>query len=143
MKILTFKNSNLLLTLFAFCCILQFSSCGQDDTINYRDRLIGEWELKNVGELQAFFRNKPFMLKNATMRFDNNGTIETQMLSSRDKKTWITQTGTWSMPRTGDYLTIKSDNSPFNDVLDIYFTDANERMFSIMLNELEYQFAKK
>jgi len=112
MKFLTFKSSSLLHILFAFCCILQFSSCGQDDTIDYRERLIGEWELKNVGELQTFFRNRPFMLKSATMR-------------------------------TGEYLTIKSDNSPFNDVLDIYFTDANERMFSIILNELEYQFVKK
>ena len=53
-------------------------SCG-DDSINYREKLIGEWELKNVGELQSFFRNKSFAIKGASMKFEDSGLIETRM----------------------------------------------------------------
>ncbi|MCH2022461.1 MAG: hypothetical protein MK207_08295 [Saprospiraceae bacterium] len=126
--------------IFVILSLVIFTRCGNDETINYRDKIIGAWELKNVGELQSLYRNNSFILKNATMVLDDNGTIETRMLSSKDKTTWITQTGTWSMPTTGGYLTIKADNGPFDDVLNIQFTD--ERTFYIMLNGMEYQFVK-
>ncbi len=126
--------------LLMLCCVALFSSCGGEDTINYREKIIGEWELKNVGDLEAKFRNKPFLLKGASMVFDDDGTIKTSMMSSKDTKIWLTDTGTWSMPTTGEFLTIKADNSPFDDALIIEFTD--ERTFWITLNELQYQFVK-
>lgn len=116
------------------------TSCGGEDTINYREKIIGKWELKNEGDLQVYYTDKPFVLKNASMEFFDNGTIETTLLSSRDKKTLLVQTGTWDMPIEGGTLTIKSDNSPFHDGLLIEFTD--ERTFYITLNDLEYQFVK-
>lgn len=127
------------LFLFTLCCTL-FAACGGEDTVNYREKIIGEWELKNEGELQAHFKNKAFVLKKATMKFDENGVLETKMLSSRDKKTWLVQTGTWDMPEAGGTLTIKADDTPFFDGVVIEFTD--ERTFYITLNELVYQFVK-
>lgn len=123
-----------------FSTFLLISSCGGDYTINYREKIIGKWELKNEGDLQVYYTNKPFILKEASMEFWDNGKIETTMLSSRDKKTLLVQTGTWTMPNEGGTLTIKSDESPFHDGLLIEFTD--ERTFYITLNDLVYQFVK-
>ena len=61
MKRLTFNIFRPIHFLLAFCCIGLFSSCGGDDAINYREKIIGEWELKNIGDLQASFKNKSFM----------------------------------------------------------------------------------
>lgn len=125
---------------FLILCATLFTACGGEETVNYREKIIGEWELKNEGDLQVFFKNKPFILKKASMLFNEDGTIETKALSSRDKKTWLVQTGTWDMPESGGTLTIKSDDTPFHDGMLIEFTD--ERTFYITLNELEYQFVK-
>lgn len=146
MKYLNFSKLHLILIA---CLLLSslFSSCGDSELTNYKEKIIGEWELKNVGDLQASYKNKPFLLKNATMLFNKNGTLETRMLSSRDKKTWITNTGTWSVTQSqninqlaSETLTLKSDDGPFHDDVSIVFTD--ERTFYISLNELEYQFVK-
>lgn len=127
-----------------------FSSCGGDSELtNYKEKLIGEWELKNVGDLQMFYQDRPFSLKNASMLFNSNGTLQTRMQSSSNSKTWIVEEATWSVTqssiktssRTGETLTIDSDTGPFDDNISIEFTD--ERTFYIMLNDLEYQFVKK
>lgn len=139
------------LQLFALLWLLLLggTSCGGDETeyTNYAERLVGSWELKNIGDLQVAYRNKPFMLKNATMIFEDDGSLETRMLSARDGKTWITESATWEVTQrpittrfTGETLTIKSDNGPFNDKIFIEFTD--ERTFYLVLNELQYQFVK-
>lgn len=136
-----------LLTLLVLASMF-FSSCGDNDLTNYKERIIGEWELKNVADLQPAYKNRPFLLKNATMIFYKNGTLETRMLSNQDKKTWITETATWTVSQTKNInqlpaietLTIKADNSPFNDDIDIEFT--NERTFILTLNGLIYQFVK-
>jgi hypothetical protein len=128
---------------------LLFCSCGDNELTNYKEKLVGEWELKNVGDLQIFYQDKPFFLKNATMLFNSNGTLQTRMQSSENTKTWIVEEATWSVTqssiktlnRIGETLTIDSDVGPFNDNISIEFTD--ERTFYIMLNELEYKFVKK
>jgi hypothetical protein len=120
-------------------CMAIIGSCG-DDSINYREKLIGEWELKNVGELQSFFRNKAFSIKGATMKFEDSGLVETRMNSSSNINTWIVQNGTWTMPTTGQVLTIKAEDGPFDDALEIEFLD--ERTFDLFLNGLRYQFVK-
>lgn len=125
-----------------------FSSCGDSNLTNYKEKLIGEWELKNVGDLQTHYKKRPFLLKNATLKFNSNGTLESRMLSNRDKKTWITETATWtvtqssnnSLAQISETLSIKADKSPFKDDIYIEFTD--ERTFYISLNELLYQFVK-
>lgn len=148
MKHLSFSPPSLIVFLLLLTFSTLFSSCGNNDLTNYKEKLIGEWELKNVGDLQAFYRNSPFLLKNATMIFSKNGVLETRMLSNRDKKLWIVENATWSVTQSknstltkiGEVLSIKSDDGPFNDDMLIEFTD--ERTFYITLNELEYQFIK-
>ncbi len=115
---------------------------------NYHERLIGEWQLSNPGDLQPFYNNKPFMLKSATMVFSNDGVLETRILNSKDQKTWIIHKGTWSVTQSSnantlvknESLTIKADDGPFDDYLYISFID--ERTFFISINELEYEFVK-
>lgn len=119
--------------------IFFFYSCG-DGSIDYREKIIGTWELKNVGDLQNFYHGKSFLLKNASLIFDDNGTLETKIRSSKNANTWISEKGTWSMPKEGEVLSLKSDNGPFDDDLEIFFTD--ERTFHIILNDLEYIFIK-
>lgn len=148
MKHLSFLKPQVIVPLLFLTISILFSSCGDNDLTNYKEKLIGEWELKNVGDLQVFYRDSPFLLKNARMFFNKNGVLETRMLSNRDKKTWIIESATWSvtqsknstLTRLGETLSIKSDNGPFNDDMTIEFTD--ERTFYITLNELEYQFIK-
>lgn len=148
MKYLSFLHPQIIVLLLLLAISTLFSSCGDNDLTNYQEKLIGEWELKNIGDLQAFYKNSSFLLKNATMVFSKNGVLETRMLSNRDKKTWIIESATWSvtqsknsmLSRVGEILSIKSDDGPFNDDMAIEFTD--ERTFYITLNQLEYQFIK-
>jgi len=132
-----------------FFITLLFFSCGNDlELTNYKEKLVGEWELKNVGDLQMFYQDRPFLLKNATMLFNSNGTLQTKMLSSSNSKTWIVEEATWSVTQSsrktlnkvGEILTIDSDTGPFDDNISIEFTD--ERTFYLILNDLEYQFVK-
>ena len=116
------------------------SSCGNSLAINYRESIVGEWQLKNAGELQRYFRDeKEFVLKNATMVFNNNGTMETRLLKS-DKKSWIRQSGEWDMPKEGGLIWIKADKGPLDEKLLIEFAD--ERTFYITSNDLIFQFVK-
>ena len=124
----------LMISIFFF-----LTNCG-DGSIDYREKIIGKWELKNVGDLQNFHHQKSYLLKNATLVFNDNGTLETKMRSSKAEKTWISENGTWSMPREGKVLSLKSETGPFKDNLEIFFTD--ERTFHIILNDLEYIFIK-
>ncbi|CAA6807929.1 MAG: Unknown protein [uncultured Aureispira sp.] len=149
MNRLNFPKLLFLITLFAVTSLL-FPSCGGDSELtNYKEKLIGEWELKNVGDLQMFYINRPFLLKNATMTFQSNGTLQTKMQSSSNSKTWIAEEATWSVTQSsrkelnkiGETLTIDSDTGPFNDKIAIEFID--ERTFYLTLNDLEYQFVKK
>jgi len=149
MNRLTFSKFLFLCTLLSLTSLL-FSSCGGDSELtNYKEKLIGEWELKNVGDLQMFYINRPFLLKNATMTFNSNGTLQTKMQSSSNAKTWIAEEATWSVTQSsnqtlntvGETLTIDSDTGPFDDKIAILFTD--ERTFYLTLNDLEYQFVKK
>jgi hypothetical protein len=128
----------LALILLLFTAAL-FGAC-QDDSIDYREKIIGKWELKNVGELQSHYRNQPYVLKNACLIFDDNGVLQTKLKSSTNTNTWITEQASWSMPKSGKVLTIKSETGPFNDGLEIFFTD--ERTFNITLNDLDYIFVK-
>lgn len=132
-----------------FFITLLFFSCGNDlELTNYKEKLVGEWELKNVGDLQMFYQDRPFLLKNATMLFNSNGTLQTKMLSSSNSKTWIVEEATWSVTQSsrktlnkvGEILTIDSDTGPFDDNISIEFTD--ERTFNLILNDLKYQFVK-
>mgnify|MGYP000067766256 CR=1 FL=1 len=128
---------------------LLFFSCGDNELTKYKEKIIGEWELKNVGDLQMFYQDRPFSLKNATMLFNSNGTLQTRMQSSSNSKTWIVEEATWSVTQSsiktlnkvGETLSIDSDTGPFDDNISIEFTD--ERTFYLMLNNLEYQFVKK
>lgn len=142
-------SKHLYIYLFLVIISLFLSSCGNDnDLTNYKEKLIGEWELKNVGDLQIFYQDRPFLLKNAKMTFRSNGTLETQMQSNNNSKTWIVEEATWSVTQSslktlskiGETLTIKSDTGPFDDNISIEFTD--ERTFYLLLNDLEYQFVK-
>lgn len=127
---------------------LFFSACGDNGMTNYHDLLLGTWQLNNAGDLQPYYNDSPFILKNAQMVFSDDGTLETRLLSSRDNKTWITETGTWSVTQSpnreelvlNESLTIKADNSPFDDILYVQFEDA--RTLYIELNELGYRFVK-
>lgn len=147
MNHLNFSKLLLIFTLFLTTSLL-FSSCGNDlELTNYKEKLVGEWELKNVGDLQMFYQDRPFLLKNATMMFNSNGTLQTKMLSSSNSKTWIVEEATWSVTQSSrktlnqrEILTIDSDMGPFDDKIAIEFTD--ERTFYLMLNDLEYQFVK-
>ncbi|WMX13914.1 MULTISPECIES: hypothetical protein [unclassified Aureispira] len=142
-------SKNLLLVFLSLATCSFFSSCGNDlDLTNYKEKLIGEWELKNVGDLQMFYQNRPFLLKNASMTFNSNGTLQTKMQSSSNSTTWIVEEATWSVTQSsrkvlnnvGETLTIKSNTGPFDDNIAIEFTD--ERTFYLTLNDLEYQFIK-
>lgn len=132
--------------LFVLCGL---SSCGGDaEMTNYHEMLLGNWQLNNAGDLQPYFNNSPFILKDAQMSFLEDGVLETRLLSSRDNKTWITETGTWSVSQsaqidrlvTNESLHLTATNGPFDDEIYIAFED--ERTFYIRLNELEYQFVK-
>ncbi|MBL4650498.1 MAG: hypothetical protein JKY03_12270 [Aureispira sp.] len=149
MNHLNFSKLLLICTFFAATSLLFFSCGGDNELTNYKEKLIGEWELKNVGDLQMFYIDRPFLLKNATMLFNSNGTLQTKMQSSSNSKTWIVEEATWSVSQSsiktlnkiGETLTIDSDTGPFDDNVSIEFTD--ERTFYLMLNNLEYQFVKK
>lgn len=134
---------------FAFLLsTLSLQSCGSDELTNYHDRLIGEWQLSNAGDLQPFYNDKPFILKSATMIFGDDETVETRIMDSKDPKKWIVNTGTWSVTQSSnanklvknETITIKSDTGPFDDSMYISFID--ERTFFIAINELEYEFVK-
>ena len=148
MNRLNFSKLLLIFTLLATTSLL-FFSCGNDlELTNYKEKLIGEWELKNVGDLQMFYQDRPFLLKNATMLFNSNGTLQTQMQSSSNSKTLIVEEATGKVTQSsikklnniGETLTIDSDMGPFDDNIAIEFTD--ERTFYLVLNDLRYQFVK-
>lgn len=129
--------------------LCSLSACGGDDEMtHYHEMLIGTWQLNNAGDLQPFFNNSPFILRDAQMTFEDDGVLETRLLSSRDNKTWITETGTWSVSQspiidrlvTNESLKLTANNSPFDDEIYIAFED--ERTFYLELNELQYQFVK-
>lgn len=128
--------------IFAFTAFL-FTSCGEK-TIDYSDWIVGDWVLKNAGELQRYLPpetkvKRTFLLKNATISFKSNGTVNTKLMKL-DKKNWIEQTGTWEMPERGGAVSIKSDKGPFDDKLEIEFPD--ERTFYLKSNQLVYHFVK-
>jgi hypothetical protein len=148
MNRLNFSKFLLIFTLLATTSLL-FFSCGNDlELTTYKEKLIGEWELKNVGELQMFYQDRPFLLKNATMLFNSNGTLQTKMQSSSNSKTLIVEEATWAVTQSnikklnnmGETLTIDSDTGPFDDNISIKFTD--ERTFYLVLNDLRYHFVK-
>ena len=148
MNRLNFSKLLLIFTLLATTSLL-FFSCGNDlELTNYKEKLIGEWELKNVGDLQMFYQDRPFLLKNATMLFNSNGTLQTQMQSSSNSKTLIVEEATGKVTQSsikklnniGETLTIDSDMGPLDDNIAIEFTD--ERTFYLVLNDLRYQFVK-
>ena len=125
------------------------SACGDDtEMTQYQDMLIGTWQLNNAGDLQPFYNDSPFILKDAQKTFEDDGALETRLLSSRDNKTWITETGTWSVTQspiidqlvTNESLYLTASNGPFDDGIYIAFED--ERTFFIELNGLQYQFVK-
>ncbi len=136
------------LALLLLCTAISFQSCGDNGVTNYHDRLIGDWQLSNAGDLQPFYNSQPYSLKSAIMSFKKDGTLETRILKSGSDKTWKVETGTWSVtqsPNTeslvqNESLTIKADDTPFDDFLYISFID--ERTFYIAINELEYEFVK-
>jgi len=134
---------NTLIKFPAFLLILSFlvSACGSDDqSINYRISIVGEWQLKNAGDLQRYFRGqKDFVLKDATMIFKDNGSLTTRLQSS-DKKSWIVNEGKWKMPEEAGYITIEATDGPFDDHLPIEFAD--ERTFYITSNDLIFHFVK-
>ena len=57
------KGTALILMFFT---LIMLGACG-DDSIDYREKILGTWELKNVGDLQIHYRNRPFVLKNAQL----------------------------------------------------------------------------
>ncbi len=132
---LTFK-----LLIFTFLA-LSFSACSGDDVIDYRETIVGTWELKNTGELQRYLDDddRPFILNNATMIFDDDGNLTTR-LKRLNRKSWIEEKATWEMPAEGEIITIKSEKGPFDDKLEIDFPD--ERTFYIKSNRLLYHFIK-
>ena len=141
-------RASLCAALFLFC-LLGLSSCGDGiEMTNYEELLVGTWQLNNAGDLQPFYNDSPFILREAQMVFEDDGTLETRLLSKRDNKTWITETGTWSVTQSpitdqlilNETITITADNGPFDDPFYISFED--ERTFYLQLNELEYQFIK-
>lgn len=123
----------------AFCILNLFASCS-DDSIDYREKIIGKWELKNVGELQPFYTDYSFILKNAEMEFNSNGSVTTFLFSASNEKKLISQTAEWIMPKSGGNIKFISDNGPFQDVLKIDFLD--ERTFMLGLNGIQYVFVK-
>ena len=122
-------------------CAFLFIGCGGEDTVDYSEKIIGEWQLKNTGDLQIAYTERPFKLKDATMVFNADGTIETRLLSTRNSNTWLTQSGVWEMPINGEIITVKSDDTPFDEPLSIYFS--NEQTFEIEHNGLIYVFVKQ
>ena len=131
------KHFTIILIAIGFLSFL--ASCS-DDSIDYREKIIGRWELKNVGELQPFYTDYSFILKNAEMEFNSNGLVTTDLLSASNEKKLITQTAEWIMPRSGGNIKFISDNGPFQDVLKIDFLD--ERTFMLGLNGIQYVFVK-
>ena len=129
--------------LFLLLVAFVITSCGNnDEDIDYRSWIVGEWGLKNSGELERYLKNKterPYLFKNATILFAADGSIETKLMKL-DKKSWITHTGRWEMPKRGKLLSIKSDTGPLRDQLKIDFPD--ERTFYIRSNGLLYHFVK-
>ena len=123
-----------------FFIALFFVSCG-DDSVDYREKIEGVWQLTNMGELQQFYPSKEidFILKDAQLSFSSDGTLESKLLS-KDKKTWITEEGTWSMPKEGGVIRLENQGGLFNDQLIIEFFD--ERTFQIVSNELSFLFVK-
>ncbi|MFT5647379.1 MAG: hypothetical protein ACI976_002069, partial [Aureispira sp.] len=91
MNRLNFSKLLLICTFLAATSLLFFSCGGDNELTNYKEKLVGEWELKNVGDLQMFYTERPFLLKNATMLFSSNGTLQTKMQSSSNSKTWIVE----------------------------------------------------
>jgi len=148
MNRLSFSKFLLIFTLFALASLFFFSCSNDADLTNYKEKLIGEWELKNVGDLQIFYQNRPFLLKDANMVFNSDGTLQTKIQSSSNSNTWIVEEATWSVTQSsiktlnkiGETLTIDSEMGPFDDNIAIEFTD--ERTFYLILNDLEYQFVK-
>jgi hypothetical protein len=116
------------------------TSCGGEKTTDYTVWLEGDWALKNAGELERILPDRrSYLLVGAQISFAGDGTLTSTMMQL-DKKTEIKQTGTWEMPTTGEKITIKSNNGPFDDELKIDFPD--ERTFFIRSNQLFYHFVK-
>ena len=63
--------------------------------------------MKNVGDLQNFYHGNSYLLKNASLIFKKNGTLETKLRSSSDANTWVAENGTWAMPKEGGAPNIK------------------------------------
>ena len=123
-----------------FLVSLFFVSCA-DDSIDFREKIEGVWQLTNMGELQQFYPANEinFILKDAQLSFSSDGTLESKLMSN-DKKTWILEKGTWSMPKEGGVIRLKNQGGLFNDKLIIEFFD--ERTFQIVSNELSFLFVK-
>ena len=123
-----------------FLVSLFFVSCA-DDSIDFREKIEGVWQLTNMGELQQFYPADEinFILKDAQLSFSSDGTLESKLMSN-DKKTWISEKGTWSMPKEGGVIRLKNQGGLFNDKLIIEFFD--ERTFQIVSNELSFLFVQ-
>ncbi len=130
-----------LLIILATFLSANLSSCNRVQEIDYRECLEGEWRLKNAGDLQRYFMDsKTFVLKDATLKFNSDGTIATK-LKKADGSDWLpTESGTWDMPKEAGSILIKSDKGPFNDRLTIEFGD--ERTFYITSNDIVFHFIK-
>ena len=117
-----------------------FISCA-DESVDYREKIEGVWQLKNMGELQQFYpaNEIDFILKDAQLSFASDGTLESKLMA-KDNVTWITEKGTWSMPKEGGVIRLENQGGLFNDQLIIEFFD--ERTFQIVSNELPFVFVK-
>lgn len=122
-----------------FLLLFSFNSCS-DDSVDYREKIIGDWELKNIGELQSYYAKNSFILKNAIISFSDDGKVRSQLTNKKNPKEKIINQGEWEMPKKGGLIRIISEDSPFNDFLKIDFSD--ERTFFLVLNGIEYQFVK-
>jgi hypothetical protein len=126
---------------FTLFLLLFMTSCGNNQKIDYNEVLVGEWRLKNAGELQRYLKGKRnYLLKNAAMIFKEDGIVETQLMLTSNQE-WSKQTGTWEVAEDGTSLSLTSDNGPFDENnLKIEFP--NERVFYLTSNKLIYHFVK-
>lgn len=128
-------------TLFSFLFVfLLISSCGGNQQVDYSEVIVGEWRLKNAGELQRYLpAERGYLLKNAAIVFHEDGTVEAQLMKSQNQE-WFTQKGTWEIAEDGTTITIDADGVAFDDELPISFP--NERAFYLTSNQLIYHFVK-
>lgn len=127
--------------IFTLFLLLFITSCGNKQQIDYSEVLVGEWRLKNAGELQRYLKGKRnYLLKNAAMVFKDDGTVETQLMLTSNQE-WSKQMGTWEVAEDGTSLSLTSDNGPF-DENDLKIEFPNERVFYLTSNKLIYHFVK-